>query len=427
MIRKNYVLDTSVFVHNPECLKVFKGNNIIIPITVLEELDHLKTRHDGAGINARVAIRRIDEYCSGQDILKGVNIENGITIFIDVKNTKSEKFNAGNKDDCILACAAAYDDGILVSKDINMRIRCKAHGVDSQDYEDDKLVSAEYLYSGFTELDLDEISFCDNFYQRFSDKGMDTVVGSPLDFLYPNQFIQIKSNGKNTLFRRHSDDALRPIKLPPDVFGIKSKSAEQAMALDLLLDPNVHLVTLIGSSGTGKSLLTCAAALDQVINRKLYNKTEIYRPIVGVGKHEIGLLPGTKEEKLAPWFIPIMDSLEVLMPNNFKSMMQHYEDRIKMEAITYVRGRSIPKTYMICDEFQNTTKGDVKTLLTRAGEATKIILTGDVEQIDSIYLNSDNNGLTHVIEAFKNSKLAGHITLKKCERSALAGEAAKLL
>lgn len=427
MKRKNYVLDTSIFVHNPECLKVFKGNNIIIPITVLEELDHLKVRHDGAGINARVAIRRIDEFCSKGDIGSGVDIGNGITIFIDVKNVKSDKFNAGNKDDCILACASCHEDAILVSKDINMRLRSKAHGIEAQDYEDDKLVSVEYLYSGVTEIDLDEVQLCDNFYARFSDKGMATVLGSPFDILHPNEFIQVTSNGRNSLFRRHADDSLKPVKVPPEVFGLKSRSAEQAMALDILLDPNIPLVTIIGSSGTGKSLLTCAAALDQVINRKIYNRTEIYRPIVGLGKHDIGLLPGTKEEKLAPWFVPIMDNLEVLMPTNFKSMMQHYEDRIKMEALTYIRGRSIPKTFMICDEFQNTTKGDVKTLLTRAGEGTKIVLTGDIEQIDSIYLNSDNNGLTHAIEAFKNSNLAGHITLKKCERSALAGEAAKLL
>jgi PhoH-like ATPase len=427
MKRKNYVLDTSIFVHNPECLKVFKGNNIIIPITVLEELDHLKVRHDGAGINARVAIRRIDEFCSKGDIGSGVDIGNGITIFIDVKNVKSDKFNAGNKDDCILACASCHEDAILVSKDINMRLRSKAHGIEAQDYEDDKLVSAEYLYSGFTEIDLDQIQLCDNFYARFSEKGMATVLGSPFDILHPNEFIQVTANGRNSLFRRHADDSLKPVKVPPKVFGLSSRGAEQAAALDLLLDPNIHLVSLIGRSGSGKSILTLAAALEQVIERKAYNKVEIYRPVVGVGNNALGFIPGTIEEKLAPWMIPIMDNLEVLMPNNFKSMMDHYEEKIKMEAITYVRGRSIPNTFIMCDEFQNTTKSDIKALLTRAGEKTKIVLTGDVEQIDSVYLNTDNNGLTHAIEAFKNSKLAGHITLKKCERSALSDEAAKLL
>jgi len=424
MAHKNYIIDTSVLIHDINCISVFEDNDVIIPIAVLEELDSLKIRPASVGASARTAIRKINEYCEMakdfKEISTGIDIGNNIKFSIDVKHTKDDRFNAGSKDDSILACAFSYQDSILVSKDINLRVRAKAFGIKAEDYSNDKIENISELYTGYKDVDLD-----DSFVDKMNENGFlikDTLLEEKL---LPNECVQIAHNGKKSIFRRKVD-LLAPIRIPTDIWSLKSKNREQAYALDLLLDPNVPLVTLSGRAGTGKTLITIAAALELCINQKKYAKVEIYKAIQPVG-NDLGFLPGTLEEKLTPWMGGIYNSLEFLLGANYEQLLFQYKDKIKMEAMTYIRGKSINKAFIVLDEAQNISRGDIKTVLTRVGFDTKIIFLGDLDQIDNTYLDETNNGLTYVIETFKNSPMAGHITLIKGERSPLATEASRIL
>ncbi|MFZ4795981.1 MAG: PhoH family protein [Bacteroidia bacterium] len=420
MSHKKYVLDTSVLIHDFNSIQNFRDNDVIIPIAVLEELDHLKVRTDNAGSNARIAIRNIDNYIKDKDTSKGVDIGNDIILFIDVMNTKDEKFNAGNKDDAILACVMANDNAILVSKDINMRIRAQAYGIKTQDYNNDKIKNISELYNGYREINFDELNIYDDITNGVSD-----VKGTVFEDMYPNECVQVTSNGKKSIFRK-KENALCPIRLSNDIWGIKSRNREQAFAMDLLMDTNLPLVSLIGRAGGGKTLITIAAALELCINQKKYSSIKIYRPIQPVG-NDIGYIPGSIAEKLQPWFGAVYDSLELLMGPNYEQILGQYQDKLKMEAMTYIRGRSINKSLIIIDEAQNLTQNEIKTILTRVGFDSKVIISGDIEQIDNRYITESNNGLTYVVESFKGSKMFGHTTLVKGERSPLATEASRLL
>jgi len=427
-MRKTYILDTSCMCHDSSCFEKFEENDIVIPVAVLEELDHLKTRPDQVGMNARKSIKKIDAYCDLGSIQNGngIDIGNGIRLFIDVEHVKDEKFSAGNKDDSILACFMYHSKqaqpAVLVSKDVNMRLRAKAFGCTAEDYNNDRLKDITELYSGQRDFNFDVDDY--NGYV-FSGENKIDVAGTPFESLHYNECSQITSNGKNTIYRR-INDTLCKIVNPPDVFGIKSRNREQAYAIDLLLDPNVPLVTINGLTGSGKSLISVGCALELVIEQKKYNKVEVYKPIQEVG-NGIGFLPGTVDEKLFPFMASFYDSLEVILGPKYKEKLANYEDKIKIEAMPYIRGRSISESIMLIDEVQNLNKNDIKTILTRIGHNSKIVLLGDTEQIDNSYLDSMNNGLSIVIETFKNSKLAGHITFTKGERSELSAEAAKLL
>lgn len=422
MAHKNYIIDTSILIHAPDCVRVFEDNTVIIPIAVLEELDHLKSRPDNVGTNARMAIRKIDEHCKDKDIQKGVDIGKNIQLVIDATHIKNDKFNAGGKDDSILACACAYENSILVSKDINMRLRARANGIKSEDYTNDK-VEVEELYTGYRKIDVNDIP--ENILATI-DNGIESVMGTVFEQLCPNEFAILNFNGKEKIFRRHSNDSLKPLKIPADVYGLKSKNKEQAMALELLLDQNVSLVSLYGPAGTGKSIISIAAALHQCIENKLYKKVEFYKSISSVGE-SLGFLPGNLLEKLEPHYGSIIGCIEALNPTtSFEEFMELYKNRIKIEAISLLRGRTI-NGFAYFDEVQNNSKNEIKTIITRAGHNSKIILAGDVLQIDASYLNAENNALTHVVETFKQSKLSGAIKLIKGERSPLATEASQIL
>lgn len=437
-MRKIYVLDTSTLICDPSAYKHFANSDVIIPIAVLNELDNLKKQAGDVGKHARVAIRLLDEISEKGDISVGVLLDNDVmlkidSIYYDPNNPKLSGFGDPHYGDTqILICAYSNyledprKDVVLVSNDINLRVKAKSRGLDAISHERDGF-SLSDLYAGMRTI-------------NHEDAGMDLQRNGLIksDFyqfndLNPNECVMFENEHGDgiAMGRKVSGDKIKLIK-KTNPWNIHSRNKEQSFAIDLIMDKSVDLVTLIGRAGTGKSLIVLATALEMVINRKEYDKFVIYRPIQPVG-NDIGFLPGTMEEKLGPWFQAIMDNMETLLQvkngDHWKRELEHFQKKgvIEMEAITYIRGRSIANAIILIDECQNLSKDDVKTILTRAGENTKIILTGDIEQIDNSSLDATSNGLTYVIEKFKDSDLAGHITFTQGERSRLASKAAEIL
>jgi len=434
-MRKNYILDTSVLIHDPNSFKSFPGNNVIIPINVLDELDKIKNLPNESGKNSRMCIRALDNLCHQGNIHKGIKIENNIFLKIDTSKIPDRFGTANYVDNKILSCAYFVKKKnnqrknppitILVSRDINLRIRARALNIEAQDYEKDKTPVVE-LYQGFKYLVSDEIG------KMLTKKDLDIKVYDELQELRPNECLYVEAeSGEGLSLGKRVGDKLVTIKNRKP-WGLELRNKEQAFAVDLLCDIKIPLVSLIGKAGTGKTLCAIASALEMVLEQKKYNKMIIYRPIQPVG-NDIGFLPGTMEEKLGPWMQAISDGFEFLFEAKngpkWKTTLDRYLDNeiIQMEAITYIRGRSIPNAFILIDEAQNLSKEEVKTILTRAGTGSKIVLTGDIEQIDNSYLDATNNGLTYVVEKFKDVDLAGHITFTKGERSPLASKAAEIL
>lgn len=436
-MRTTYIFDTSTLVYDPCAWKSFPHSDVIIPIAVLNELDKVKKHPGEAGKNARVCIRLLDELSDKLDITTGVVTEDDTLVKIDAtyRNMVDEAYAGFGDPDYgdtqILACALdtfkslPSNEVIFVSNDINLRVKVKSRGVNAIAHENGKYSLSE-LHAGFVTIK-NEVAGLDLQRDGFIDPSNYDLFN-----LLPNECVYFVNEFDDgiALGRKVGDKIKLVKKLFP--WGISSRNNEQRFAIDLIMDKKIDLVTLIGKAGTGKSLVVLAAALELVISKREYDKFIIYRPIQPVG-NDIGYLPGTMEEKLAPWFQAIMDNFEVLFNNkaggDWKRDLEMFQrkGRIEMEAITYIRGRSIPNAIILIDECQNLSKEEVKTILTRAGENTKIILTGDIEQIDNSSLDATSNGLTHVIEKFKNSELAGHITFTHGERSKLASEAAEIL
>jgi PhoH-like ATPase len=436
-MRKTYVLDTSTLITDPVAYKSFPHSDVVIPIAVLNELDKLKKGASEAGKNARVAIRLLDEICDRGDISMGILLDDDIMLSIDATYIDCSQppylgFGDPNYGDTqILACLQSHwtnhpeRDVALVSNDINLRVKAKSRAIDAEKHDKDGH-SLSDLYPGFQVI-------------THEDAGVALQQDGKIDprcfgiQLNPNECVLFQAdNGDGICMgRKVATDCVKLVRKNYP-WNIASRNKEQTFAIDLIMDRNIDLITLIGKAGTGKSLIVLASALELVLNKKEYDKFIIYRPIQPVG-NDIGYLPGTMEEKLAPWFTAIMDNFEMLFATknggDWKRNLEMYQKngRIEMEAITYIRGRSIPNAIILVDECQNLTKEDVKTILTRAGEGTKIILTGDIEQIDNSILDATSNGLTHVIEKFKDSELAGHITFTQGERSKLATKAAEIL
>lgn len=432
-MRKQYILDTSTLIVNPLSFTHFNHSDVIIPIVVLNELDNLKKQPNEAGKNARVCIRLIDDISNKGDISTGILLENDSLLKIDASYYENEG-NFGNityGDTQILICAYNYylnhptKDVILVSNDINLRIKAKARGLEAISHEENNTISE--LYSGLHTFVNEEAGL---FLQK---EGFLNPKDYELD-LSINQCVMFLDEDDNgiSLGRKVAENNIKPIK-KNHPWGLQARNREQSFAIDLLMDTNLDLVTLSGISGTGKSLICLATALELVLNRKHYDKLIIYRPFQEMGA-PIGFLPGELDAKIAPWFQPILDNIEVLLSNNkngdhWKKDFEMFQKKglIEFGALTYIRGRSIPNALILLDEAQNLSKEEIKTILTRAGENTKIILTGDIYQIDNSGLDAINNGLSYIIEKFKNSPLAGHITLTQGERSRLAAEAAAIL
>ena len=442
-MKKIYVLDTSVVAYDPYCFEKFPDSDIILHVYVLNELDKIKRTASDAGKNARTFIRILDEICALGKIHEGIQIDNNINIKVDTKSGNASMFGDSEYgDNQILSCAynlkTTYKPNqiVLVSKDINLRIRAQSFDICSQDYEKETVKSSKWanrLYSGIVTITSPELSG-----KLCKDKIISCDENEILKNILPNECVHFADEyGNGTTLGRRIKNEIHVVR-GSELWSINSKNKEQEFAANLLLDPDVSLVSLIGRAGTGKSILAVAAGLELLINQKTYNKIIIYRPMQAVG-NELGYLPGNLAEKLEPWMEAIIDSLDFLtsykkktkgkgsFKEDWRDRLGQYADKIYLEPITYIRGRSIPNTYMIIDEAQNLSKNEIKTVLTRAGYGTKIVLTGDIEQTDSPHLDAINNGLTHVASAFRGSPIAGHITLVKGERSRLATEASKIL
>jgi PhoH-like ATPase len=433
---KNYVLDTNVLLHDARAFYAFADNNVIIPIYVIEEIDTFKKDQSELGRNARQVARLLDQHRSNHGgLAQPQPMENGGTVRVALSKNpiKNPSYDSRSMDQRILEIALEVRDGdpktstILVTKDVNMRVRGDALGLDTVDFEPER-ISIDELYPGNREV-LVPPGTIDKFYADGN-----VVVDAP--GLHANEFLTLKDEaGKSALTRwdKNITKAVPVRKLREGVWGIKPRNREQHFALDLLLDDSVKCVTLVGKAGTGKTLLAIAAGLQKVTEEQVFSKLLVSRPIFPLGR-DIGYLPGTIEEKLNPWMQPIYDNLELLLGLNKsdKKDGRSYAELVdlgyvEIEPLTYIRGRSLPNVYMIVDEAQNLTPHEVKTIITRAGEGTKIILTGDPYQIDHPYLDSSNNGLTTVAERFKNEMIAGHIILSKGERSQLAELATQIL
>ncbi len=432
---KTFVLDTNVLVHDPRSIFKFRDNEVVIPIMVLEELDSLKTRQDGAGQDARIAMRFLDEIKNKGEIFDGVVVnDEGGKIRIELKyhdcKTMPAAFDPTKADNKILSVASGLKqskeaDGpvIMVSKDINVRVKAESLGIKAEDYESDK-VDVHELFRGFEVVYVSKETI-ETFYREGRLKMPDKQF-------YPNQCILLKveSTGQSALckFYQQQEQLIPLYHVGAKPWGLSARNLEQRFALELLLSDEIKLESLVGKAGTGKTLLALAAGLQKVVEERIYSKLLVARPIVPMGK-DIGFLPGGKIDKLENWMHPITDNLDFLSAAGGKDNYKYFIDQglIEVEALTFIRGRSMPNIYFIIDEAQNLTQHEVKTIITRAGEGSKIILTGDPYQIDNHYLDESSNGLSIVSEKFKKENIAGHITLTKGERSMLATRAAELL
>ncbi|RHB50651.1 PhoH family protein [Exiguobacterium sp. AM39-5BH] len=438
-MKKTYVLDTNVLLHDPLSLFQFDEHDVVIPAIVLEELDGKKRNMDEVGRNARETARVLDQLRVTGKLHDGVPLENGGRLFVEIGHEYSVDFpfDVMTNDNRILTVALGlmkqYERDqtrkvVVVSKDILVRVKADAIGIEAEDYLTDHIVDTTNLYAGYREIEVDQ-AVIDEFYKV---RQLPISVLSK-NQLYPNSFVVLKSNvSKSSALA--VVDALQPILRPlsldvEHVWGIHPRNVQQRMALDLLLRDDIPFVTLLGKAGTGKTLLALAAGLSLVEDEHRFNKLVVARPVVPMG-NDIGYLPGEMEEKLRPWMQPIYDNLEFLFNANSKDELGNILAGIKsiqLEALTYIRGRSMPDQFIIIDEAQNLTKHEIKTILTRVGENSKIVLVGDPYQIDHPYLDEYSNGLTYAVERFKGQNVFGHVQLIKGERSSLARLAADLL
>ena len=444
MAKKNYVLDTSVYLTDASALYKFGINDVFVPLKVLEEIDKHKKRQDSVGVNARQTIRILDSLRKRGNLQEGVRIQKGKGILkvMSYSCLKDAVFppdlDIRIPDHTIIATAKAIQHTYpgrklyVVSRDINMRVICDSIGLNTEDYITEKVVtSSDELYTGMANHLVD-----DEIVERFyNDEEILIDEDEVKERWHPNQYVMLISNAnekKTALarFQTHRGPLKKIIhKKLPD-WHIDARNKEQAFAIDMLMDPNIKIVTLVGRAGSGKTLCAIAAGIQQTIGLRAennhYDRLIVSRPVQPLGK-DIGFLPGTMEEKMLPWLMPIQDNLKFLMGDRTSLEMYMDKGKIEVEALTYIRGRSISNAFIIIDEAQNLTQHEIKTIVTRIGEGSKIVLTGDVEQIDNVYVNETSNGLVHAIEKFKKYSISGHMTFKKGERSELATLASKVL
>lgn len=437
--KRLFILDTNVLLVDPHAIYAFEDNDVIIPIPVIEEIDAMKSRNDSVGFNARLTSRLLDGLRQQGRLDEGVLLETGGILKIEIDKNGyyiPEGLAEDRMDNRILKVAFIEKDNnqskyakiTLVSRDINMRIKANAFGLEAEDYIKDR-IEYKNFYTGIVELEV-TTEIIDNFYQE----GFIKIAGH--DF-YPNECVHLSSGTQSALgIYRADTERIEDLTFQrSNPWGVKARNREQRFALELLLNDNIQLVTIVGKAGTGKTLLALATGLHKVVDQEIYRRLLVARPVVPLGR-DIGFLPGDINEKLRPWMQPIYDNLELLIhgdnpdvKNKTAINIQYLEQKefIQIEPLTYIRGRSIPAQFLIVDEAQNLTRHEVKTIITRAGSGTKVILTGDPEQIDNPYLDENTNGLTYIANKFKDVALAGHIRLQKGERSPLAEIGSQIL
>lgn len=425
--RKSFIVDTSVLLYDKCSIHSLPGNDVIIPLVVLDELDRFKEKQGLLGESARYINRYLDQLRTKGSLHDGVEIENNQTIRVDIDTHQvPESLDGATGDNKIIACALHHKNlgaskVIVITKDINFRVKCDSLGIKAEDYYKDRIVKDKsQMYSGIEEIELEDPVLIDSF---FRDNYVD-VSKMSLD-LNENQFVILKYGNQSAIGVYYDGSIRQPINNITKVIGISPRNKEQKFALDLLTRDDVQLVTMTGIAGSGKTFLTLMAGLSGLQEKK-YDRIVITRSLQTVGK-EIGFLPGDIDDKMSPWLSPILDNFRQAFKDvtYFEAMRQ--KGQIEISPLAFIRGRTFNNTFLIVDEAQNSTIHELKTIITRVGENSKIVLLGDTDQIDTPYLDSLSNGLTITIEKFKKERLTGHITLTKGERSALATLASHLL
>jgi len=437
--KKTYILDTNVLIHDPESMHSFKGHEVVIPFEALEELDKLKKRFDQIGHNARQVIRNLGEFIDTGRI-DGNNggretgeISIGSPVWLNElpADRKAVSSSTDNRiDNKIISLAWLYKqkhngNTVFVSKDINARIKAKILGIQTEDYENDK-VDISTIYSGHTSLVVSK-NVIDELHAKGDIAAGSLNGGQPF---FENQCILLTAPDGSSSLGISKHGKIRKISLSNSSFwGIKARNKEQQFAMQLLVDNSVHAVTLIGQAGTGKTILALAVGLHKTLEEGMYQRIFITKPVVPVGRQDIGFLPGDKEEKMLPWVQSVFDNFAPLSMNSQKMTLDYMRAAhlLEIESIAHIRGRSIARSWIMVDEAQNLTPHEIKTILSRVGEGSKIVLTGDIYQIDSPYLDGGSNGLSYLVNRFKGQPLYGHITLNRTIRSPLASMAAELL
>lgn len=438
--RKTYILDTNVLIHDPESIFNFREHEVIVPFEALEELDDLKKRHDHKGYCARQTIRYLGDLIERQDVRNGLTLIDGGILKIDSaflgKDKKILPDASGisghhcNTDDRIIELVYYYKrqrngNTVFVSKDINARIKAKTLGICTEDYKTDKTDTA-LIYSGHSTINVSETvidEICSNNEIAIPKIGF---YFAPLE----NQCLLVIGGSDASILAVHKGGKLKRINQPSvALWGMRPRNKEQQFAVYLLNDNHIHAVSLVGQAGTGKTMLALAVGLHKVLEEGVYKKIVMTKPVIPVGRQEIGFLPGDKEEKMRPWVQSIFDNFAFLSVNNQKLTLDYLmvDHLLEIESIAHIRGRSIAKAWIIVDESQNLTPHEMKTVMSRVGEGSKIVLTGDICQIDSPYLDSGSNGLGYLVSKFKGQPLFGHTTLSKTVRSPISSLAAELL
>ena len=439
--RTRVVLDTSVLVADPGCFHQFGSVDVVIPLTVIEELDGLKTRTDDVGRAARTALRTIEDLRrrAGGSIHQPVPLgpdTDGATVHIEVNGVQRNRLLENGLDPAIpdnRIIGAAIGQSMLaptrvISNDAGLRIKAAHMGLEAAEHQPvGRSLVTRPMGWVTTEVDRETVD-------RLYADGEVTVSSRPdLDVLHENEFAVVRAGSQSALVRRTGDVAELLPAASPEAWGLRARSKEQRFALELLLDPAVSVVALDGRAGTGKTVMAIAAGLEQVVESRTYEKLAVYRPLVPVGRADVGFLPGGLDEKLDPWMSAIHDAIVALTDqrssNDAKRMIDDLQQRnqLSLESVTFLRGRSLHRQFVVVDEAQNLEPTTLKTILTRIGEGTKVVFTGDTSQIDAPYMGESNNALAVLIQAFANQACFGHVTLAACERSEVASLAAELL
>ena len=440
---KTFVLDTNVILHDPTCIHQFQENNVVIPLAVIEEMDHFKRGSQVINLNAREFARTLDSLTGNALFNGGISLGKGkgkvrITISKGLCKEIKEAFREDNTDHRILSTAYELEKAsktkkrhVLVTKDVNLRMKAKALGIKAEDYTTDRIGSVDELYSGKGIIEDFDDDIIQKLYSPPYEVPAKEIFSQSDSEAVPNKYFIIRNMSRSVLANLNSEKSLfHKIDKSP-IYGIMPRNAEQTFAANALLDNNIPLVSMTGKAGTGKTLLALAGALQ---TKKYFRQIYIARPIVPLSNKDIGYLPGDVESKLGPYMQPLWDNLKVIQ-DQFKETDKNSiainnmikDEKLVIEPLSYIRGRSLQRIFFIVDEAQNLTPHEIKTIITRVAEGSKIVLTGDIYQIDHPYLDSQSNGLSYLIDHFKGQKLYAHINLEKGERSELAELASNLL